>query len=147
MLSVRATLADRILGVADVKRAGDDLTIVATSSMVRVALAAAVALEAEGISVEVVDPRTLAPLDLETLAASAAKTGRVIVVDEGHRSYGASAEIAAAVGEAAFYSLDAPVRRVAALDVPIPFSPPLEDATVPTPELVARVARELCGNR
>jgi pyruvate/2-oxoglutarate/acetoin dehydrogenase E1 component len=134
-------------GVADVKRTGDDLTIVATSSMVRVALAAAAELEEDGISVEVIDPRTLVPLDVEALVRSATKTGRVIVVDEGHRSYGASAEIAAAIGEAAFYSLDAPVRRVAALDVPIPFSPPLEDATVPTPELVARVARELCGKR
>jgi pyruvate dehydrogenase E1 component beta subunit len=134
-------------GVADVIRPGDDLTIVATSSMVRVALAAAAELEEDGISVEVIDPRTLVPLDLETLVRSATKTGRAIVVDEGHRSYGASAEIAAAIGEAAFYSLDAPVRRVAALDVPIPFSPPLEDATVPTPELVAHVARELCGKR
>jgi acetoin:2,6-dichlorophenolindophenol oxidoreductase subunit beta len=134
-------------GVADVKRVGEDLTIVATSSMVRVALAAAAELEGDGISVEVIDPRTLVPLDLEGLVRSVAKTGRAIVVDEGHRSYGASAEIAAAIGEAAFYSLDAPVRRVAALDVPIPFSPPLEDATVPTPELVAHVARELCGKR
>ena len=134
-------------GVADVKRVGEDLTIVATSSMVRVALAAAAELEGDGISVEVIDPRTLVPLDLEALVKSATKTGRAIVVDEGHRSYGASAEIAAAIGEAAFYSLDAPVRRVAALDVPIPFSPPLEDATVPTPELVAQVARELCGKR
>jgi pyruvate/2-oxoglutarate/acetoin dehydrogenase E1 component len=134
-------------GVADVKRSGDDLTIVATSSMVRVALAAAAELEEDGISVEVIDPRTLVPLDVDALVASATKTGRAIVVDEGHRSYGASAEIAAAIGEAAFYSLDAPVRRLAALDVPIPFSPPLEDATVPTPELVARVARELCGKR
>ena len=134
-------------GVADVKRIGEDITIVATSSMVRVALAAAAELEGEGISVEVIDPRTLVPLDLEALVKSAKKTGRAIVVDEGHRSYGASAEIAAAIGEAAFYSLDAPVRRVAALDVPIPFSPPLEDATVPTPELVVHVARELCGKR
>jgi pyruvate/2-oxoglutarate/acetoin dehydrogenase E1 component len=134
-------------GVADVKRAGDDLTIVATSSMVRVALAAAAEIEEDGISVEVIDPRTLVPLDVEALVRSATKTGRAIVVDEGHRSYGASAEIAAAIGEAAFYSLDAPVRRVAALDVPIPFSPPLEDATVPTAELVAHVARELCGKR
>ncbi len=134
-------------GVADVKRVGEDLTIVATSSMVRVALAAAAELEGDGISVEVIDPRTLVPLDIAALVKSATKTGRAIVVDEGHRSYGASAEIAAAISEAAFYSLDAPVRRVAALDVPIPFSPPLEDATVPTPELVAQVARELCGKR
>jgi pyruvate dehydrogenase E1 component beta subunit len=133
------------LGVADVKRPGDDVTIVATSSMVRVALAAAEQLEADRISAEVVDPRTLVPLDRETLIGSVQKTGRAIVVDEGHTSYGASAELAATIAEGAFWSLDQPVQRVAALDVPVPFSPPLEDATVPTPELVARTARRLCG--
>ncbi|MHB8470751.1 MAG: alpha-ketoacid dehydrogenase subunit beta [Gaiellaceae bacterium] len=132
-------------GVADVKRAGDDVTIVATSSMIRVALAAAELLEADGISAEVIDPRTLVPLDVGALVRSAEKTGRAIVVDEGHRSYGASAELAAAIADGAFYSLDAPVKRLAAMDVPIPFSPPLEDATVPTPELVVQAARELCG--
>src|SRR5579859_2203900 len=131
------------LGVADVKRAGENVTIVATSSMVRVALAAAEQLEADGISAEVVDPRTLVPLDRDTLVRSAQKTGRAIVVDEGHRGYGASAELAAVIAEDAFWSLDAPVRRLAALDVPIPFSPPLEDETVPTPDLVAQTAREL----
>jgi pyruvate dehydrogenase E1 component beta subunit len=133
------------LGVADVKRSGEDVTIVATSSMVRVALAAAEQLEGDGISVEVVDPRTLVPLDADALVASALKTGRAIVVDEGHRAYGASAELAAVIAEGAFWALDAPVRRLAALDVPVPFSPPLEDATVPTPDLVARAARELCN--
>jgi acetoin:2,6-dichlorophenolindophenol oxidoreductase subunit beta len=133
------------LGVADVKRAGEDVTIVATSSMVRAALAAAEQLEADGISAEVVDPRSLAPLDVDALVRSARKTGRAIVVDEGHRAYGASAELAAVIGEGAFWSLDGPVRRLAALDVPIPFSPPLEDVTVPTPDLVAQAARELCG--
>jgi len=132
-------------GVADVKRAGDDVTIVATSSMVRVALAAADQLEAEGISVEVIDPRTLAPLDENALVRSAEKTGRAIVVDEGHRSYGAGAELAAVIAERAFYSLDAPVTRLGALDVPIPFSPALEDETVPTPDTVAAAARRLCG--
>jgi pyruvate/2-oxoglutarate/acetoin dehydrogenase E1 component len=133
------------LGVADVKRAGEDVTIVATSSMVRVALAAADQLEADGISAEVVDPRTLAPLDADTIVRSAEKTGRAIVVDEGHRSYGVTAELAAVIADRAFYNLDAPVRRLGALDVPVPFSPTLEDVTVPTPELVARTARELCG--
>jgi pyruvate dehydrogenase E1 component beta subunit len=133
------------LGVADVKRAGEDVTIVATSSMVRVALAAADQLEADGISAEVVDPRTLVPLDCDTLVRSAQKTGRAIVVDEGHRSFGASAELAATIGEGAFWSLDAPVERLAALDVPVPFSPPLEDVTVPTPDLVAQTARDLCN--
>jgi acetoin:2,6-dichlorophenolindophenol oxidoreductase subunit beta len=131
------------LGVADVKRAGEDVTIVATSSMVYVALEAADLLGGEGLSAEVVDPRTLVPLDRETLVASARKTGRVLVVDEGHRSYGASAELAALIAEEAFYHLDAPVTRVAAMDVPVPFSPVLEDQTVPTPERVAEVATSL----
>ncbi len=135
------------LGVADVKRAGKDLTIVATSSMVLTALEAAALLEAEGIDAEVVDPRTTVPLDVETLVRSAVKTGCVIVVDEGHRSYGVTGEIAAAIAEGAFYHLDAPVQRLGALDVPVPFSPVLEDQTVPTPESIAERARSLVGGR
>jgi acetoin:2,6-dichlorophenolindophenol oxidoreductase subunit beta len=130
-------------GVADVKREGEDVTIVATSSMVYVALEAADLLAGQGVSAEVVDPRTLVPLDRDTLVASARKTGRAIVVDEGHRSYGASAELAALISELAFYDLDAPVLRLAALDVPVPFSPVLEDETVPTPERVAEAAQKL----
>jgi acetoin:2,6-dichlorophenolindophenol oxidoreductase subunit beta len=130
-------------GVADVKREGEDVTIIATSSMVYVALEAAQLLEAHGVSAEVIDPRTLVPLDRDTLVASARKTGRAIVVDEGHRSYGASAELAALISELAFYDLDAPVLRLAAMDVPVPFSPVLEDETVPTPERVAEAARKL----
>jgi pyruvate dehydrogenase E1 component beta subunit len=133
------------LGVADVKREGEDVTIVATSSMVYVALEAADLLAADGVSAEVVDPRTLVPLDRETLVASAKKTGRVVVVDEGHRSYGVSAELAAAIGEEAFYWLDAPVRRAAAMDVPVPFSPVLEDQTVPTPDSVVELSLSLVG--
>src|SRR4051812_8454976 len=133
------------IGVAEVKRAGEDVTMIATSSMVYVALAAAEELDSRGVSVEVVDPRTIAPLDRETLVASAKKTGRVIVLDEGHRSYGASAELAAVVAEDAFWHLDAPVRRLAALDVPIPFSPVLEDETVPTPERLVAAALRLVG--
>jgi acetoin:2,6-dichlorophenolindophenol oxidoreductase subunit beta len=132
------------LGVAEVKREGEDVTIVATSSMVRVAFAAADQLEADGISVEIVDPRTLSPLDDATIVRSVEKTGRAIVVDEGHNRYGVTAEIASVIADQAFWSLDAPVKRLGALDVPIPFSPPLEDVTVPTPELVAQTARELC---
>src|SRR5438874_3445217 len=120
------------LGVADVKREGEDVTIVATSSMVYVALEAADRLAADGVSAEVVDPRTLVPLDRETIVASARKTGRAIVIDEGHRGYGAGAELAALIAEDAFYDLDAPVRRMCAMDVPIPFSPGLGDLTVPT---------------
>lgn len=124
------------LGEADVKREGSDVTVVATSSMVLVAREAAAALDREGMSVEVVDPRTTVPLDLETLVRSADKTGRVLVVDEGYAQYGVASHIAAVITEEAFYSLDAPVRRIAARDVPIPFSPVLEDQTVPTVDSV-----------
>ena len=113
--------------------------------MVYVGLEAAELLADEGVSAEVVDPRTLVPLDRETLVASAKKTGRVVVVDEGHTSYGASAELAAAIAEDAFYWLDAPVRRAAAMDVPVPFSPVIEDQTVPTPESVAALSKSLLG--
>jgi len=133
------------LGVADVKREGEDLTIVATSSMVYVALEAAELLAQEGVSAEVVDPRTLVPLDRETLVASVTKTGRALVVDEGHTSYGVSAELAAVLADEAFWHLDAPVKRLAAMDVPIPFSPVLEDQTVPTPEGVLEMAKTLVG--
>ncbi len=133
------------LGVADLKRAGGDVTIVATSSMVHVALQAAGLLEGDGISAEVLDPRTLVPLDREMLIASAQKTGRVIVVDEGYEQYGVTAEIASVIAEGAFDYLDAPVRRMGAMNVPVPFSPVLEDQTVPTAEAVADAARTLCG--
>jgi acetoin:2,6-dichlorophenolindophenol oxidoreductase subunit beta len=133
------------IGLADVKREGEDVTIIATSSMVQVALAAAAELERDDVSVEVVDPRTIAPLDRATLVASARKTGRVMVVDEGHQSYGASAELAAVIAEDAFWHLDAPVVRLGAMDVPIPFSPVLEDETVPTTERVADAALRLLG--
>jgi pyruvate/2-oxoglutarate/acetoin dehydrogenase E1 component len=132
-------------GVADVKRAGNDVTIVATSSMVTVALEAAKRLEADGISAEVIDPRTTVPLDSATLIDSARKTGRAVVIDEGHRSYGVTAELAATIAEHAFYYLDAPVLRFGAMDVPIPFSPVLEDLTVPTAEQVAAEVRKLCS--
>jgi pyruvate dehydrogenase E1 component beta subunit len=132
-------------GLADVKRVGEDVTIVATSSMVRVALAAAELLEQHGISAEVIDPRTISPLDEDTIVRSAEKTGRAIVVDEGHQRYGVTAEIAAVIADRAFYALDAPVKRMGAMDVPVPFSPTLEDVTVPTPETVAQTARQLCG--
>ncbi len=131
------------LGVADVKRVGEDVTLVATSSMVYVALEAADLLAADGISAEVVDPRTLVPLDRAALVGSARKTGRAIVIDEGHQSYGASAELAAVIAEGAFWDLEAPVRRAGALDVPIPFSPVLEDLTVPTGESVYELALQL----
>lgn len=132
-------------GVADVKRAGEDITLVATSSMVQVALEAAEKLAEVGISAEVVDPRTTVPLDKQALIASAKKTSRAIVIDEGYESYGVTAEIASVIADGAFYYLDAPVKRMGAMDVPIPFSPALEDLTVPTEETVFAMAKYLCG--
>ncbi len=133
------------LGVADIKRAGEDVTLVATSSMVQVALGAAKLLENEGISAEVIDPRTTWPLDERTLVDSAKKTSRAIVIDEGYGRYGVTGEIASVIAEGAFYDLDAPVKRMGAMHVPIPFSPPLEDMTVPTEQSVFAAARALCG--
>jgi pyruvate dehydrogenase E1 component beta subunit len=132
-------------GVADVKRAGTDISLVATSSMVIVALAAADKLREIGISAEVIDPRTIKPLDKQTLIDSAKKTSRAIVIDEGYESYGVTAELASVIADGAFYYLDAPVKRMGAMDVPIPFSPVLEDLTVPTAETVFQMAKTLCG--
>jgi pyruvate/2-oxoglutarate/acetoin dehydrogenase E1 component len=132
------------LGVADVKRKGDDITLVATSSMVQVALGAAVLLEQAGVSAEVIDPRTTWPLDEKALIDSAKKTSRVIVLDEGYERYGVTAELAAVIAQGAFYDLDAPVKRMGAMHVPIPFSPPLEDVTVPTDKTVFEAARAMC---
>jgi pyruvate/2-oxoglutarate/acetoin dehydrogenase E1 component len=132
------------LGLADIKREGEDITIVATSSMVQVALGAAKLLEEIGINAEVVDPRTTWPLDEKTLIESAKKTSRAIVVDEGYEKYGVTAEIASVIATGAFYDLDAPVKRIGAMHVPIPFSPPLEDATIPTEKTVFEAARVMC---
>ncbi len=133
------------LGVADIKRAGDDISLVATSSMVHVALEAADMLQAVGISAEVVDPRTLVPLDKTTLIESAKKTSRAIVIDEGYEQYGVTAELASVIADGAFYYLDAPVKRIGAMNVPIPFSPALEDLTIPNATMVFAVAQSLCG--
>ena len=133
------------IGVADVKRQGEDITIVATSSMVQIALGAAKLLDEYDISAEVVDPRSLWPLDEKTLIESAKKTSRVIVMDEGYGRYGVMAELASVIAEGAFYYLETPVKRLGAMHVPIPFSPPLEDATVPTEKAVFEAARALCG--
>jgi pyruvate/2-oxoglutarate/acetoin dehydrogenase E1 component len=133
------------LGVADVKREGADITLVALSSMVQVALGAAQMLEEVGISAEVVDPRTTWPLDERTLVESVKKTSRCIVIDEGYHRYGVTGELASVIQEGAFYYLDAPVRRMGAMHVPIPFSPSLEDVTVPSERQVFDVARELCN--
>ena len=132
-------------GEADIKRKGSDITLVATSSMVHVALDAADILQESGINAEVIDPRTTTPLDKDTLINSAKKTSRAIVIDEGYELYGVTAEIASTIADGAFYYLDAPVKRMGAMDVPVPFSPALEDLTVPTPQSVADNARVLYG--
>ena len=132
-------------GVADIKRTGTDITLVATSSMVQVALGAAAQLAEMGISAEVIDPRTTWPLDKETLIESAKKTSRAIVIDEGYERYGVTAELASVIMDGAFYYLDAPVKRMGAMNVPVPFSPALEDLTVPTVEKVVEMAKVLCG--
>jgi pyruvate dehydrogenase E1 component beta subunit len=133
------------LGVADIKRLGTDITLVGTSSMVQVAQEAAAMLEQAGISAEVVDPRTTWPLDEHALIESVKKTSRAIVIDEGYGRYGVAAEIAATIAEGAFHYLDGPVKRMGAMHVPIPFSPPLEDLTVPTGKTVFDTAMKLCG--
>ena len=133
-------------GVAEVKRPGDDCTIIAVSSMVGLALEAAQTLSREDeISVEVVDPRTLVPLDEETLVESVRKTGYALIVDEASLRYGVTGELAALVTEAAFDYLDAPVKRIGAANVPIPFSPTLEGAAIPHSETIVDAVRALRG--
>ncbi|MBI2493144.1 MAG: alpha-ketoacid dehydrogenase subunit beta, partial [Candidatus Rokubacteria bacterium] len=112
---------------------------------VAVALGAAKMLEETGISAEVIDPRTTWPLDKQALIDSAKTTSRALVVDEGYERYGVTAEIASVIAEGAFYHLDAPVERIGAMDVPVPFSPVLEDLTVPSEKTVFEAAKTLCG--
>ena len=130
-------------GVADVKREGTDVTVVATLYMVHKALAAAEILAKEGVSVEVVDPRTLVPLDKETITESVKKTGRVVIVTEDCKTAGVSAELAALIAEEALDYLDAPVKRVTAFDVPIPFSPPLENFVIPDEKRIIKAIKEI----
>jgi pyruvate/2-oxoglutarate/acetoin dehydrogenase E1 component len=133
------------LGRAAVRRRGGDCTIVALSRMVWVALSAAESLAEEGIAAEVIDPRTLRPLDLETLAASVRRTGRAVVVEEGWPESGVAANLAAHLYEACFDWLDAPIARVTAADVPMPYAKNLEQAALPTPAQVSDAARRLVG--
>ncbi|HLI09713.1 MAG TPA: alpha-ketoacid dehydrogenase subunit beta [Ktedonobacteraceae bacterium] len=133
------------LGKADIKREGNDVTIVAISRMVQQALAAAEALEAAGISAEVVDPRTLSPLDEETILNSVAKTHRLIVVDEDNPRCSAATDIAALVADKAFSELDAPIKLVTAPHTPVPFSPPLEQFYIPSPERIVATVQEIMG--
>jgi pyruvate dehydrogenase E1 component beta subunit len=133
------------LGRARVARPGRDVTVVALSRLVHEALAAAEELAAEGIEVEVIDPRTLVPLDLESIVASVARTHRLVVAHEAVAHGGFGAEVAAQVQAAAFDELDAPIERVGAPFAPVPFSPPLEDAYLPGRAQVAASVRALLG--
>ncbi len=130
-------------GVADVKREGKDVTVVATMFMVHKALEAAEMLEREGLSVEVVDPRTLVPLDKKAIVCSVKKTGRLVVVSEDCKTAGVTAEIAAVVAEEAIDYLDAPIKRVAEPDTPIPFSPPLEKYVIPDEKSIIKAIKEI----
>jgi pyruvate dehydrogenase E1 component beta subunit len=131
------------IGKGEVKREGSDVTVVGVGLMVSKALKAAATLEEEGVSVEVVDPRTLVPLDEDTILNSVAKTHKVLVVDEGHLRCGAASEIAAVIADKGFDSLDAPVKRLTARDVPIPYSPPMEKFVLPDEQKIAAAVKEL----
>jgi pyruvate/2-oxoglutarate/acetoin dehydrogenase E1 component len=132
-------------GQAAIKRAGEQATVVAIGAMVSQTLKVAEKLSREGISVEVIDPRTLIPLDEDAILSSVKKTNRAIVIDEGHMRGGAAADIAAIIAEKGFDFLDAPVKRVTALDVPIPFSPPLEKVAIPDAARIEAAIREVCA--
>lgn len=135
------------LGKADIKRAGTDLTIVAIGKQVHTALTAAKQLASKGIEVEVVDPRSLSPLDEDTILASVEKTNRLIVIDEANPRCSMATDIAALVADKAFDMLDAPIKRITAPHTPVPFSPPLEDLYLPTPQKVIEVVSELIGDK
>jgi pyruvate/2-oxoglutarate/acetoin dehydrogenase E1 component len=132
-------------GVADVKRAGSDVTIVATGWMVTKSLAAAETLAKEGISVEVVDPRTIAPLDVDTIVQSVKKTGRLVLVDQATRHASVAAIIAGEIAERGFQYLKAPVRMVTALDTSVPYSEPLEKYVLPNEEKIIKAVRSVLG--
>lgn len=130
-------------GKARIHREGEDVTVVALGGMVPQALAAAESLAQEGISVEVLDPRTLVPLDVEAIKNSVAKTNRLVVVHEAVKRSGFGAEIAAIVADECFDDLDAPIKRIGALNVPIPFTPVLEQYVIPNAERIAKVIRDM----
>lgn len=130
-------------GEAEIRKEGADVTIIATMYMTQVALKAAEKLDGDGISVEVIDPRTLNPLDKETLVRSVKKTGRAVIVSEDCRTGGVSAELSAILAEEALDYLDAPIKRVAEPDTPIPFSPPLEKFVIPDDKAVIRAVKEV----
>ncbi|MGM7724223.1 alpha-ketoacid dehydrogenase subunit beta [Metabacillus sp. Hm71] len=135
------------LGKADVKREGSDVTIVAIGKQVHTALTAAEQLAKKGIELEVVDPRSLSPLDSETILNSVEKTNRLIVIDEANPRCSIATDIAAMVADEGFDLLDAPIKRITAPHTPVPFSPPLEDLYLPTPEKVIAVVSEMLGDK
>ena len=128
-------------GEADVKRVGSDVTLIAHSRMVLFALQAAAQLSEEGISVEVIDLRSIRPFDVETLVHSVQKTNHCVIAEEEHRSFGVNAEVAATIYEEAFDHLDAPIERVGGVEVPMPYSKPLEQAVIPSPEKIVDAVR------
>ena len=134
-------------GVADIKHEGSDVTIVATGWMVKKSLAAAAQLAQEGISAEVIDPRTLAPLDVDTIVKSVAKTGRLVLVDQAPRQSSAAIVIAGEVAEKGFGYLKAPVAMVTAMDASVPYSEPLENFLVPNEDKIAQAVRSVVGER
>ena len=131
------------LGVADIKREGTDATIVARSLMVPVALKAAEILQEQGLSCEVIDPRTIRPLDIGTIIQSVMKTNRVVIAEESHPFCGVAAEISSEINERAFDYLDAPVRRVSGADVPMPYAKNLEDLAIPNVDQIVAAVREV----
>jgi pyruvate dehydrogenase E1 component beta subunit len=132
-------------GVASILKEGKDVTIIGIGIMVQKALSAAKKLASHGIEAEVIDPRTLVPLDKDTLIKSAAKTGRVVIVHEAHRRAGPGAEIAAMLAEEAIEYLDGPIIRIGAMNVPLPYSPELENHVLPNENDIVQAALKLCG--
>ncbi|WNC15192.1 alpha-ketoacid dehydrogenase subunit beta [Brevibacillus brevis] len=135
------------IGKADIKRAGSDLTIVAVGKQVHTALEAAEQLARKGIETEVVDPRSLSPLDEDAILGSVQKTNRLIVIDEANPRCSIATDIAALVADKGFDSLDAPIKRITAPHTPVPFSPVLEDLYLPTPQKVIQAVSELLGDK
>jgi 2-oxoisovalerate dehydrogenase E1 component beta subunit len=131
------------IGVADIKRDGDDLTIITYGAMVHTCLEVADKLAAEGVEIEIIDLRTLAPLDKECFLESVRRTSKALVVHEAHLTSGFGGEVAAILAEEAWEWLDAPILRVASLDVPVPFSAPLEDAVLPNARKIEEATRKL----
>ena len=134
-------------GVARIRREGADVTLVAISGCVPMAMKAAEEMEARGVSVEVIDPRTLVPLDTQTIVRSVMKTGRLVIAEPAHKMCGAAAEISAVVVEEAFHALRAPIKRVATANMQIPFSPALEAKLYPTKEKIVAAIEAICADQ